>query len=321
MWLDTASFNENITIDGKLTKEELTFLQGYHSEIIADRKNFAEMFDLDNLIMSCKWCVTIAQVWAKLNWDNEHVALLQAYLFNDVSEVDCMLWKKTFQKIVSFSKPICMAPAEEEVVTDECSLAPAEVLSDEYSLSKSDFDKYFCLEDFVQWTWNCYAVAVMDSLQDLDNFEHLMRWHVTKVQGWFEIVLPLDVEPKDQHIYTVLDTFLVPQLAITWKSNSMLKTTSGYSYLLHAMWQRETWKQQFDFQRIIGWISLHSMCTLFSHKKTYYERYSHDKEDLHKAIKSFQPWKDMLTLGVKKWVEWYENVSLKAKLNHCVSVE
>ena len=293
-------------LDGELKKSEILFLKTHQTEIITNKKEFAENF----------WITDIFQkiiMWKEVN--KEEVALIQAYLFHDPEKIDGIMGNDTRNAIQN-------SYTEKKITTKE------KIIEKSYTLSEVDFKKYFWMKNFSQWTGNCYAVAVMDSLQDLDNFEQLIRNNVSRSVHWFEIRLPLDEKRNQQKSYTVLDSYLKPQIASNWEKNSMLEVDNGYSAILHAIWQIQTGKTEFDFTRIISWYS-GKITNILIKNQISYNSYVFDMKKLKrntestlnmKLLSNFEKWKDMMVIDV--YVDDHNKIVNNPKTgNHAISVE
>lgn len=293
-----------IKIDGNLTAEELKFLQSKHTEIMKNRQRFAELFGINKIIDACKWLKMIDDiietVRKETQRDKEKIALLQAYLFDDPKEITGEFGSTTAKKIMELTEEIIYRrnTIKDKSPTPEAYRPP--------TLSKADFDKYFGTESFTQWTGNCYAVSVIDALQDLDDFENLIRKNVKRLPNGFEIRLPLDGEEKKQTSYVVLDEYLYPQVSITWDTDALLKEINGYNALLHAIGQKQTWKQNFYISQVESWTPPEVMVLLINKYTYYYER-SHTanpnfsrsaQKAIQTMLKCFEKWKDMVTFHV-----------------------
>lgn len=331
---------ELISLDGQLTKWELTYLRWLNERI--DRQEFKETFDIDSILEKCKNKKSLKEMSAALWSDKESIALLQAYLFDNPHHIDWVLWDKTFKKI-------------NEHIEDQ-----KEMEELNYSLSKSDFVRYFKWDDFQQWeVWSCWLISAIDSFSHIDKYEELIRSSVKKIEWWFIINMPLWAPRRRSESYTISSEDLLNQKSIYWSDLNLIHGKEWIKALMIAYGKVSTWKESFDVMALnwgYVWNAFNTMIyrinTYMNHKwrreedESLTERFNNNlnelmsdiwlfKEEielteeernkrviseLRSILENFDPRKELLSVSVNQW-DWYEELWNWEWSNHDVSIE
>ena len=261
---------------------------------------------------------------------------------NDRSDVDCIMWSKTIQQILSYANydtgvqnQIGENYKNKNYDNQQDKEKTIEIWS--YTLSKKDFDEYFKWDDFRQQSvGDCWLLSFMDWLTGLSNYEKLIRQSVIIDKKWndiaFNIRLPLWC--PDWKVYDINIDDYSPQITIDGDITELVSTSIIWIHaLLHAFGQKLTWQRKFDFYDLDSWHSSEAIHKLIYWMKSYSNNWlwitkltldiSWYKKDLNNLLNLFDPKKHILSVSVLQWY-WYSDISkiwYFNQSNHSINVE
>lgn len=212
----------------------------------------------------------------------------------------------------------------------------------QYTLSKEDFKKYFEWENFRQRTvWNCWLVAVIDSLVSYWDYEKLIRSSVKIDNKWFTFILPL-WDPNWIEQFVSFKEIKEVQRDIYWNEQILISWKSWIKALAIAFWKLYSWfSDKLVYNNLDGWNSCIVFSLLVYDIDTYLLVRSgmSEKDDPNWTVDTIFTWKlrsilerfntktDMLTLSVNQLlgnsinVDDYSSLGHYSNSNHTVSVE
>ena len=212
-----------------------------------------------------------------------------------------------------------------------------ELEESQYTLSKGDFQKYFEWENFKQVIWNCYMIAVIDSLVSFWGYERLIRTSVKKNKNGFSITIPLWYTEWFWKTYFIsFDEIRWNQVNILGNTISLVKWKSWIKALLIAYWKMCTWKNYYDNGNFVWWESRVVFEDLvFSMDTTRVSRGIVKWEDedpdwladqefvksFKNTLEMFDKNRDMIVLSVHHKGIWYSTLWHYSHSNHAISVE
>lgn len=336
------SYEKVWVLDWKLKRSEIDFLRNNNTESFVNNENYDQAFWITALIQSLEWLNTINEIWHKLKRNTENVALIQAYFFEDINEIDWILWPKTVAMILSKKSIINLNSTLQSSKTPQIN----EKLENntQYTLSKEDFDQYFSWEGFKQWMWSCRLVWAINWMMNLDSYESIIRSSVKLsndgIWSFLKIKIPL-WEPWATE-YTIsfdeihqVQSFIKSEYSIVAQDGTTsidFTATQWINALTIAYWKHVTWRESFDFNRLT-WLKFtdfwNQISTLLWNENisvTSKDR-SIDKNffnEFDNALKNFNQSNQILLLWVhlldQPWIN-YSKIDHTTPWNHLVSVE
>lgn len=227
---------ENIRLKIPKKIEKLWEFNNIIKKVLSDWKiSKEEAKDLSNAFFSDKLIITnkTKELWWNLDYETR-------------KKIQTAIWTKSDWKIWEETKNAIIKKSKTQIENNET--------NNKYTLSKNDFKKYFEWNNFNQENiWNCWLVAIMNSLVNNSNFEEIIRSNI-EIKNWiFYINLPLWSPEWKWKIYTVNEEDLNPQKWIYWNDFYLLDWKKWIKALMIAYWKKYTWKDKFDLLRLEWW--------------------------------------------------------------------